>query len=73
MGNSANIECSYLKNEANTSPVSFTGLFCGLNKNVYEGTSLVAQWLRLGAPKAGGLGLIPGQGTRSHMLAATKS
>ena len=31
-------------------------------------TSLVVQWLRLWAPNAGGLGSIPGQGTRSHML-----
>ena len=31
------------------------------------GTSLMVQWLRLWAPNAGGLGLIPGQGTRSHM------
>ena len=30
------------------------------------GTSLVAQWLRPQAPNAGGLGSIPGQGTRSH-------
>ena len=37
------------------------------------GTSLVVQWLRLHAPNAGGLGLIPGQGTRSHTHAATKS
>ncbi|TEA25426.1 hypothetical protein DBR06_SOUSAS11710014, partial [Sousa chinensis] len=29
--------------------------------------SLVVQWLRLHAPKAGGQGSIPGQGTRSHM------
>ena len=29
-------------------------------------TSLVAQWLRLCAPNAGGLGLNPGQGTRTH-------
>ena len=29
-------------------------------------TSLVVQWLRLCAPNEGGLGLIPGQGTRSH-------
>ena len=36
-------------------------------------TSLVAQWIRLCSPNAGGLGLIPGQGTRSHMHAATKS
>ena len=31
-------------------------------------TSLVVQWLRLSAPNAGGLGLTPGQGTRSCML-----
>ena len=31
-------------------------------------TSLVVQWLRSHAPNAGGLGLIPGQRTRSHML-----
>ena len=30
-------------------------------------TNLVVQWLRLHARSAGGLGLIPGQGTRSHM------
>ena len=30
-------------------------------------TSLVVQWLRLHTPSAGGLGLIPGQGTRSCM------
>ena len=32
------------------------------------GTPLVVQWVRLRAPNAGGLGLIPGLGTRSHML-----
>ena len=37
------------------------------------GTSLVAQWIRLRAPNAGGPGSIPGQGARSHMHAATKS
>ena len=37
------------------------------------GTSLVVQWLRLRAPNAGGRGSIPGQGTRSHMRATTKS
>ena len=31
------------------------------------GTSLVAQWLRLCVPNAGAPGLIPGQGTSSHM------
>ncbi|TEA42071.1 hypothetical protein DBR06_SOUSAS23010015, partial [Sousa chinensis] len=29
--------------------------------------SLVVQWLRLHAPNAGGLGSIPGQGTRARM------
>ena len=37
------------------------------------GTSLVVQWVRLCAPNAGGPGSIPGQGTRSHVHAATKS
>ena len=36
------------------------------------GASLVVQWLRLRAPNAGGLGSIPGQGTRSRMHAVTK-
>ena len=36
--------------------------------NVYAGTSPVVQWLRLDAPSAEGIGSIPGQGTRSHML-----
>ena len=31
------------------------------------GTFLAVQWLRLHTPNAGGPGLIPGQGTRSHM------
>ena len=33
----------------------------------YGGTSLMVRGLRLHTPNAGGLGLIPGQGTRSHM------
>ena len=32
------------------------------------GTSLVAQWLTLCTPNAGGLGSIPSQETRSHVL-----
>ena len=32
------------------------------------GTSPAVQWLRLGAPNAGGPGSVLGQGTRSHML-----
>ena len=38
-----------------------------------SGTSLVVQWVRLCTPNVGSLGLIPGQGTRSHMHATTKS
>ena len=54
----------------------------GNNPNVHQlmnelkqcnGTSLVVQWLRLHALSAGAPGSIPGQGTRSHMHAATKS
>ena len=36
-------------------------------KSLQTGTSLVVQCLGLCAPNAGGLGLIPGQGTRSHI------
>ena len=36
-------------------------------KTICFGTSLVVQWLKLGAPKAGGPGSIPSQGTGSHM------
>ena len=39
----------------------------GKSQMVFVGTSLVVQWLRLRAPNAGGPGLIPDQGTRSHM------
>ena len=39
--------------------------YCHL-KRMYR-TSLVVQWLRLHSPNIGGLGLIPGQVTRSHM------
>ena len=48
-------------------------------KNTEWGTSLVVQWWRLHAPNAGGLGLIPGQGTGSRepqlkiLRAATKT
>ena len=33
----------------------------------FRGTSLVVQWLWLHTINTGALGLIPGQGTRSHM------
>ena len=38
-----------------------------------DGTSLVVQWIRLCALNAGAPGSIPGQGTGSHIHAATKS
>ena len=41
---------------------------CHLKTIYVLGTSLVVQWLRFHAPNAGGLGSIPGQGTRSHTL-----
>ena len=41
----------------------------GLGLEIHEKwTSLVVQWLRLHAPSASVLGLIPGWGTGSHML-----
>ena len=42
-------------------------------KGLDGGTSLVVQWVRLCTPNAGGLGLIPGQGTRSCTHATTES
>ena len=39
----------------------------GSPKNSPIWASMVVQWLRLHAPNAGGLGSVPGQGTRSHM------
>ena len=36
------------------------------------GTSLVVQWLRLHTSSAADLGLIPSQGTRSHMVQSNK-
>ena len=48
----------------------YTGILLSLKKEGDSGTAriLVAQWLRLQAPKKWGLGSIPSQGTRSHML-----
>ena len=39
----------------------------GLTQEEGYGIFLVVQWLRLQAPNGGGPGLIPSQGTRSHM------
>ena len=48
--------------------IQFTYHTIHLFKVYYSGASLVGQWLRLYAPNAGGLGSIPGWGTRSRML-----
>ena len=40
---------------------------------IHVGTSLAVLWLRCYSPNAGGLGSIPGQGTRSHMLQSQHS
>ena len=61
------------------SPLLWVGGRKSNHLKISPGTSLVVQWLRLHASNAGGPGLIPGQGTRSHMLqlkiphAATKT
>ena len=54
-------------------PVQLSGavVICnmlGQPKQRTNRTSLVVQWLRLCTLNAGGLGSIPGQGTRSHIL-----
>ena len=41
--------------------VQCCGVNCVPQKDLLNGTSLVAQWLRLCAPNAGGPGSIPGQ------------
>ena len=43
-------------------------IHCQTARNKRLGTSLAVQWLRLCTPRAWGLDLIPGQGTRPHML-----
>ena len=47
---------------------SYLCMFSTRSEVWLSGISLVVQWLRLCTPNAGGPGLIPGQGTRSHML-----
>ena len=46
-------------------------LYCLSHQGIYINRDLkdilVVQWLRLCTPNAGGMGLIPGQRTRSHM------
>ena len=42
--------------------------FSFVKKWAIWGNSLAVQWLRLCTPSSGGPGLIPGQGTRPHLL-----
>ena len=42
------------------------------SQGLIRGTCQVVRWLRLCAPSEGDLGLIPGQGTGSHMLLQLK-
>jgi len=48
-------------------PKEIKELWAKIFKKGFTETSLVAQWLRLCTPHTGAPGLIPGQGTRSHM------
>ena len=52
--------------------IGVEGNILNLIMNTYKiqltGISLEVQGLRLGAPDTGGLGLVPGQETRSHAL-----
>ena len=43
-------------------------LLQGIYLTLYHGTSLVVQWLGLCASTVGGLGLIPGEGTKIPQL-----
>ena len=52
----------FLLGEQQTSTCSF------LSRYSVTETSLGVQWLRVHTPNTGGLGSIPGQGTRYHML-----
>ena len=48
---------------------AFRNIRAAKAKMISTGTSLLVQWLRLQAPNTGGLGSIPGQGTRSYIHA----
>ena len=62
----------HLVHASNVPPMTLHLLFCPARLivgsfKIKKGTSLVVQWLRTQSPNAGELGLIPGQGPRSHM------
>ena len=62
------IECHMSNTEGATSGLPLFSIKVELCQKCEIETSLVVQWLRLRAPSAGGLGSIPAQGTRFHML-----
>ena len=63
-----------LHNDVNTRGWGSLGAILGgwlkiyQKKHRYSKKPITPQWRKLPAPSAGGLGSIPGQGTRSHML-----
>ena len=58
----------YILIEADIQEVIFFGFVFQIIKIVKLGIYLVVQWLRRHTPNAGDTGLVPGHGTRSHML-----
>ena len=58
----------HLKSQGDAALYSKSALISLFSMNLYVGASLEVQWPSLWAPSAGGLGLSPGQGTRSHTL-----
>ena len=58
----------YGPNDLDQESLLTQNLWVRISLKVFQIISLVGQWLKLCAPNAGDLGLIPDQGTRSHML-----
>ena len=56
-----------LERSTNQKDQNISSNLIGCKESHWFGTSLVVQWLRLRTPNAGGLGLVPGRGTRSRM------
>ena len=65
-GTSAGVGC--MRELSDLIPKAVTPFPKSPTNDLGPGTSLVVQWLTPHAPKAGGPGSIPDQGTRSHML-----
>ena len=61
-------ECGYKKAISRDPGLWCKYMWANCIKQNNTATSLVVQWPKLCAPKAGCLGSVPGQSTRSHML-----